>query len=233
MDKSSICIAADVQNSSRLKREGFIDALSSCSQLLNESFAADLLIPFDVRNGDELVGVLKSFSAGYLAAEKMLETLQREEIYLYVGAGLGQLDRVDATAHTMNGSAVLNAFRARDQYLKKQDPEAKTWRIGDGQGSRFFFYSDTYPYAALNALAFSIRDRKHHRTDKQREVIKAIHENPDFSYEQIGKKLGYKSPKSTVSYLLSRADYHVVGAMEESLGQLLDDLQKWFVKEGT
>lgn len=233
MKKTCICIAGDVQNSSSVESERLVKSLESCAKGLNQSFTEDLIIPFEIRNGDEIVGVIEPFSKGYLAALKMMETLHRDGIRLYIGAGLGELDSAEATVHTMNGTAILNAFQARDDYLKQKHPEAKQWQVNEGTWSTLFFYSEDYPYQALNALAYSILEKIHHRTVKQQEAIQLIRENPAFSYEQIGKLLDYKSPKSTVSYLLSRADYHAVNAMDESLQQLLDDLQKWFKKERT
>ncbi|HET7580196.1 MAG TPA: hypothetical protein VFK33_13040 [Bacillales bacterium] len=231
MKDNCICIAGDVKDSRRQDPVWLIASLKECQTLLNETFADDLLIPFDIRNGDEVVGVLKRFSVGYFAARRLMEVLQEKEIHLYTGLGLGHLDTPDATVHTMNGTAVLNAFQARDHFLKKQLPEVTQWKTKGKKKTDIFFYSEAYPYQALNALLYAILEKTYSRTDKQKKAIDFIRQNPGFSYEQIGKELGYESPKSTISYLLARADYDGVNAMEDSLQSLLDDLQKWFKKE--
>lgn len=230
MKETCICIAGDIKGSRKLDSEQLITSLTECANQLNISFRKDLLIPFEVRNGDEIVGVVKFFSKGYLAAIEMMKTLYGQNIYLYIGLGPGHLDNPDATVHTMNGTAVLNAFEARDKFLKQQYGEAKQWQV-TGTKTAVFFYSDNYPYQAVNALIYSIMEKTYSRSKKQNDVIELIRRNPALNYEQIGKKLGYKSPKSTVSYLLSRAGYHTVNAMNDSLQVLLDELQIWFKKE--
>ncbi|HEX6922460.1 MAG TPA: hypothetical protein VF149_01450 [Bacillales bacterium] len=227
MKETCICIAGDVKGSRHLNHERLVTSLEECAASLNRGFPNDLLIPFKVRNGDEIVGVLEHFSSGYLAARRMMETLHEKEIYLYLGLGLGKLESADATVHTMNGTAVLNAFEARDHFLKGQHSEANQWQIAKKE-TAVFFYTEDYPYQALNALVYTILEKIYSRSDKQKHAIQLIRQNPSLNYEQVGKQLGYESPKSTVSYLLSRANYHVVNAMEDSLQQLLDDLQKWF-----
>lgn len=207
-----------------MESQHLVTALQQCEDKLNRSFSEDLLVPFAVRNGDEIVGVLKSFSQGYLAAKMMMEEMRAAGISLYIGLGPGLLESTEATIHTMNGTAVLNAFQARDQFLKKKHQQAKPWLFKE-DATAVFFYGEGVPYQALNALVYSILEKTYHRSEKQQNVIRMIQEHPNLSYEQIGKKLGYKSAKSTVSYLLTRAHYPVVQAMENSLMQLLHDLQ--------
>jgi hypothetical protein len=229
--ETCICIAADVKNSSSIDSEKLTTSLMHCITLLNNTYKDNILIPFDIRNGDEIVGVLKLFSSGFVTAKTMLETLDIDGIQLYIGIGLGKLESKDATVHTMNGSAVLNAFKARDEYIKKSHHEVKPWVISEDK-STIFFYSEELPYQALNAISFSILEKTYNRSEKQKDVINLVQKVPGISYEQIGQQMGYKSPKSTVSYLLTRAQYHVVLNMEESLTQLLDDMQLRLVKEG-
>jgi hypothetical protein len=226
-----ICIAGDVRNSRNLDDERLVTSLKECSVVLNESYAEDILIPFDVRNGDEIVGVIKPFSKGFSVAIKMIDLMGKHGIRLYIGLGLGHLESTEATIHTMNGTAVRSAFEARDHFLKTQHPEALQWEI-EGQQVSIFFYSEEYPYEPLNALTFSILEKTTKRTKKQNDVIDLIRQNSSLTYEQIGKQLGYKSPKSAISYLLTRAHYTVAEAMEDSLNDLLDELQRWFKKEG-
>ncbi|MGP4079559.1 SatD family protein [Pseudalkalibacillus sp. R45] len=227
---SCVCIACDVKHSRQLDKEQLQKALLKCAEHLNEVWKEELLVPFDVRNGDELLGVQKSYSAGYLAIEEISTRLAADGIYVYVGIGLGELDTTNSTIHTMNGSAVLNALDARDQFLKDNHAEAKYWHFNE-ENSSFFFYSKDYPYQSLNALIFSIYEKIINRSDKQKEVIKLVEKNKNATYEEIGREIGYKSPKSTVSYLLSRSDYHTVNRMKSSLIELLDFLQEPYRKE--
>ncbi|WP_257347017.1 hypothetical protein [Pseudalkalibacillus decolorationis] len=231
MSNSCICIACDVKSSRKIDKD-FVSILIQCAKDMNTDYQSDLLIPFDVRNGDELIGVVRDFSKGYAITRRLKDVLAEKEIFLYIGVGLGQLESTNATIHTMNGSAVINALEARDRFLKKNHTEARAWLV-DEKRSNTFFYSKEYPYQALNALNYSIEDKIQHRSGKQQEVVRMVNEQPNLTYEQIGIKMGYKSPKSTVSYLLRRADHHTVQALNDSLIELLEELQNWFNKEGS
>ncbi|WP_408006286.1 hypothetical protein ACJROX_16380 [Pseudalkalibacillus sp. A8] len=227
---SCICIACDVMHSRQLDKKQLLEALLNCADSMNEEWKEELLVPFDVRNGDELIGVLNSYSLGYIAAEKISRTLAADGIYLYIGLGIGELETANSTIHTMNGSAVLNAIDARDLFLKKNHPKSKYWQLNE-ENSSFFFHSEKLPYQSLNALTYSIHEKIINQSDKQKEVIKMVEKDKEATYEEIGTRLGYKSPKSTISYLLSRSNYHTVVEMRNSLIQLLDYLQKPAEKE--
>ncbi len=220
-----ICIACDVKHSRQLDKKQLQTALLKCTDSMNEEWKEELIVPFDVRNGDELIGVLNRYSSGYIAAEKVSSTMAAYGIPLYIGLGLGELETADSTIHTMNGSAVLNAIDARDQFLKKNHPEAKYWHLNEDNSS-FFFYAENLPYQSLNALTFSINEKIINQSDKQKDVIKMVEKEKEATYEEIGTRLGYKSPKSTVSYLLSRSNYYTVVEMRSSLLQLLDYMEQ-------
>ncbi|MGM7701476.1 hypothetical protein ACSVDE_07085 [Pseudalkalibacillus sp. Hm43] len=224
MGIASMCIAVDVKDSRKKDKEQLRLALLRCAEYINDRHRDDVLVPFDVRNGDELLGVIESFRTGFQVSRWLEEFLSKEGIDLYIGIGLGVLDTQDSTIHTMNGSAVLNALDARDRYLKDKHQEIKPWII-ETKRSTVFFYSKKFPYQALNALNYAITEKKIGRSEKQKEVIGLLETHPDATYEQIGQQLGYKSAKSTVSYLLSRAQYHTVIEMENSLMALLGDMQ--------
>ncbi|HET7627195.1 MAG TPA: hypothetical protein VFK44_02300 [Bacillales bacterium] len=232
MQQTCICVAADVKRSKELDSRQLTVSLKKIVEQLNQDFQSGILIPFAVRNGDEIVGVLRSFPSGYRAGMNMIRSASKTGMALYVGMGTGTLDHPEATVHTMNGTAVVHAFKARDDYLKNEHPDAKSWQFQDPGESAVFFYQRNFPYQAVNALIFAILEKRYRRTGKQNEVIERIQQNPELSYEQIGEQLGYKSPKSTVSYLLSRADFQLVRAMEESLLELLEDWQQRLEKEG-
>ncbi len=219
-----MCIAVDVKDSRNKDKEQLRLALLRCAERINDRHQDAVIVPFDVRNGDELLGVIESFRTGFQVSQWVEETLSKEGIDLYIGIGLGVLDTKESTVHTMNGSAVLNALDARDRYLKDKHHETKPW-VMETKSSTVFFYTKRFPYQALNALNYAISEKKMGRSEKQKEVIALLESHPDATYEQVGHMLGYKSAKSTVSYLLSRAQYHTVIEMENSLMALLGDLQ--------
>lgn len=224
MSKPCMCIAIDVKNSRNMEKEELRQALVDCCNRVNAQYTKNVLVQFDVRSGDEMIGVIDSLGLAYAAAQFIEKRLAEKGIYLYIGLGIGTLDTVHSTIHTMNGSAVLNALDARDHFLKDKHPDVKPWLLED-KSSTFFFYTNEFPYQVLNAIHFSITEKKMNRSEKQKEAISLLEDKPGATYEQLGRELGYKSAKSTVSYLLSRAQYHTVMEMEKSLNQLLDEIE--------
>lgn len=216
----AICFAADVKQSKLMAKECLIHVLEECQQSINEEFKKDLLVPFSIRNGDELVGVIKNFSKAYSVIDYILKQSQLHSCPFYLGIGIGELETDERNVHTINGSAVLHAFEARDKHLKENSEEAKIWIDNDRETS-IYFSSDVVPHEPLNALLNFITSTKRKWTDKQKQAIEIIERFPEWTYEKIGNHLGYKSPISTISYLLKRADYQKLKAVEESFTQLL------------
>jgi hypothetical protein len=216
----AICFAADVKQSKHIEKNYLISVLKECQQTINKQFEQDLLVPFSIRNGDELIGVLKNFSKAYQLINHILEQSQLHRCPFYLGIGIGELETEDNNVHTMNGSAILHAFYARDKYLKKKSEKAKIWNDIETE-TNFYIYSELVPHEPLNALLNFIVTTKRKWTDKQKQVIELVEKFPEWTYENIGTHLGYKSPISTVSYLLKRADYQKIKAVEESFTQLL------------
>jgi hypothetical protein len=221
-----VCIAADVVQS-RNQHE-LPKYLTECVHVLNETFENVLHISFQIRNGDEIIGVLTRFSSGYEAAIQMKECLQKVGIDLYIGVGYGPLDDpYEQDVHRLHGPAVWNAFFARDQMLKQNRAESRLWSLEKDKAHRLFAYSESFSYQAVNALIFNIVLRKEKRSAKQNDTIEMVERYPHLTYEEIGKKLGYSSPRSNVSQLLARANYQLVREMEHSLSALLQDIQHW------
>jgi hypothetical protein len=216
----AICFAADVKQSKRMKKDHLIDVLEECQQTINKQFEHDLLVPFAIRNGDELIGVMKNFSNAYSLISHIFQQSQLRRCPFYLGIGIGELETDEINVHTMNGSAVLHAFAARDKHLKEKSEKAKIWNDSETETS-FYFSSELVPHEPLNALLNVIVTTKRKWTDKQKQVIELMEQFPEWTYEKIGKHLGYKSPISTVSYLLKRADYQKIKAVEDSFTQLL------------
>ncbi|WP_054754604.1 hypothetical protein [Piscibacillus salipiscarius] len=137
----------------------------------------------------------------------------------------GKIDTKNKSSiHVANGSAIINALYARDQIVKANEREAKVWDLTPH--NKVFYYSEDFPYSSVNALFYFISELIYKRSEKQREIVKAVKNNPDDTYEAIGKRFGYKSPKTSVSNHLYAANHELVSESEKSLIQLLDFHQK-------
>lgn len=220
MPVPAVCFAADVKHSKQMEKAHLIQVLEECRETLNREFSGDLIIPFSVRNGDELVGVSENFSSVYPVVKRLLTLSALRKCPFYLGIGIGGLETAGRSVHTMNGSAVIRAFEARDKHLKEKSEDARIWNGPDSETS-VYFSSEHVPEGPLNALFNFITTIRRGWSEKQRQVIETIEKHPEWTYEKIGAHLGYKSPKSTVSHLLKRADYQKLKAVEESFNRLL------------
>jgi hypothetical protein len=217
----AICFAADVKKSRQMEKGRLLSILNEYQQTINQRFHQDLLVPFTIRNGDELIGVIGNFASAYPLVDYILQQSHLHRCPFYLGIGIGKLETTNITdVHTINGSAVLYAFEARDQHLKEKSDKIKIWNEDEAETS-FYILSESVPFEPLNTLLGFILSTKRKWTDKQRQVISLMEQFPEWTYEKIGNYLRYKSPISTVSYLLKRADYQKVKAAEASFTQLL------------
>lgn len=232
MPKYYACLAADTVQSRRMRLDEVENVLIKYRDNLNLRFKHSLAVNFDVRKGDELIGVFSRFSEGYRAARHLIDMMKEDNVLrLHIGLGFGTIDTNSKNdLHRANGSVFINAVEARDTFIKKGRPEARLW--DDGNGHAFFVYTDEFSYQAINSMVYTIRQYETGRTDKQRRIIEMAKKYPDYSLEEIGKKFGYKSPKSTISKQLARAHYKVVNEMEKSLTELLDNIQALLEKRG-
>lgn len=217
----AICVAADVKKSKQMEKTRLLNILSECEQAINKRFHHDLLVPFTIRNGDELIGVIANFASAYPLIDYIVQQSHLHRCPFYLGIGVGNLETMNTTdVHAINGSAVLHAFEARDKHLKENKEKIKIWNERETETS-FYILSEPLPSEPLNTLLGFILSIKRKWTDKQKQVISLMEQYPEWTYEKIGNHLGYKSPISTVSYLLKRADYQKVKMAEASLTQLL------------
>jgi SatD family (SatD) len=217
----AICFAADVKKSRQMEKGRLLSILNEYQQTINRRFHQDLLVPFTIRNGDELIGVIGNFASAYPLIDYILQQSHLHRCPFYLGIGIGKLETTNITdVHAINGSAVLYAFEARDQHLKEKNDKIKIWNEAEAETS-FCILSESVPSEPLNTLLGFILSTKRKWTSKQQQVIHLIEQFPEWTYEKIGNHLGYKSPISTVSYLLKRADYQKVKAAEASFTQLL------------
>ncbi|SEQ75590.1 hypothetical protein [Piscibacillus halophilus] len=216
------CIAVDVVKSQDQKLDQVEAYLTDLKEYLNRKFSERLTIYFDIRKGDELIGVLSRFSDAYRilrAIEKFTEN--KPNFTFYIGCGFGTIDTKNKESiHIANGSAIINALYARDELIKQGDREAKIWEFP--KQHKIYFYTKDFPYSSINALYYMISQLINKRSEKQKAIVQAVRENPDMTYEEIGNKFGYKSPKTSVSNHLYAANFELVAESEKSLLQLLD-----------
>lgn len=228
-----VCIAMDVVGSEDYKDKGILEQkLTKIINTLNKHYIDNLVVPFQIRGGDEILGVLSSFSKGFGAYRNIRKLAWKYHIELYFGLGFGKLDTGTITdINRINGSAVINACRAVDNYLKNDSVKSSVY-INRDQHVKFFALGDEdVPYEAINALVYTIYSELN-KSDKQKELIKLMELYPNMTYEEIGIKLGYtkNNAKVNVSKLLSRSDYQIYKQMQKDLWKLLDRLQKNMTK---
>lgn len=220
------CVALDVAGSRKLDFQGVEKGLHLLAGELNDKLQDKMLMSFRIRNGDELIGVLKNFRDSFLTIRRILEIAEENsEIAFYIGCGLGKVDtRIKTDEHISNGSAIIHAIEARDSFLKKNNAKAAVWN--KAWKNKVFYYTEDVPYQAINHLIYTIRLHKSNRTSRQREIVMEVEKHPDHTLEEIGKAYGYKNPKASVRNHLSAANYQLVNEMEESLEEVLDFYQK-------
>ncbi|TMW73475.1 hypothetical protein [Alteribacter natronophilus] len=208
----AVCIAVDIKNSSLLNKTELLESLNLCRSAVNKEFASTLLVKAELRGGDELVAVSENIGDTRHLMETVRLILGKNDLPFYMGVGIGFIENAETSIHTVNGSAVLNAMRARDDELKSSRQSKKE--------SSFYILSEEVPDSSLNSMYLTILEKKKQWTAKQQDVIDIIEKHPEWTFEQAGKKLGYKSPKSAVSYLLARSQYARVKGMEEAYDEL-------------
>ncbi|UJL46060.1 hypothetical protein KFZ58_17115 [Virgibacillus sp. NKC19-16] len=226
------CLALDVVNSRKMDLRGVEETLLFLRDKLNSMLSYSMLMPFRIRNGDELVGVFYRFSDSYKAIDKISNIVEKKKgLSFYIGCGLGKIDtKIKNNEHISNGSAIINAVEARDTFIKQNNEEATVWN--KEWDNKIFYYSEDVPYQAINQLVYTIRMYRNKRSDKQREIIKKVKQQSNQTFEEIGKSLGYKNPKASIHNHLSAANYELVNEMEKSLRELLDAFQELLEKKG-
>lgn len=222
------CIAIDVRGSEKIENKGEIyRKLSKMAYILNRKYKGSLLVSFGIRKGDELIGVVSTFAKGYKIYQDIRLLAWRYEVSLYFGLGLGKLETGEVkNLDKINGTAIINAFRARDECLKKND----AIYVSSSDHVLFFAKGETnMPSNIINAMIYTIYNEMSGRTQKQKELMKILELNPEMTYEEIGQKLGYKeNSKENVSKLLNRTNYTLYKEMKNDLIDFLIILQNMF-----
>ncbi|MFE5392814.1 SatD family protein [Bacillus thuringiensis] len=232
LNSNDMCLAIsmDVVGSEKYSDKSVIEnKLSRITRSLNLRYKNYLVVPFQIRGGDEVLGVISSFSRGFYIYRYVRRLAWKHNIELYFGMGFGTLDTGSIIdINRINGSAVINACRAVDKYLKNKSKDNSLVYSQDKQHVKFFALGDNnIPYPAVNALVYTIYNELN-KSEKQRELIKLIELNPKLTYEELGIMLGYdlNNSKSNVSKLLARSDYDVYLQMQKDLFNLLSKIQK-------
>ncbi|PEC13560.1 hypothetical protein [Bacillus thuringiensis] len=188
-----------------------------------------MVIPFQIRRGDEILGVISSFVNCFEVYRDVRHIALKCKINLYFGVGFGTLDTKRITdINCINGSAVINACRAVDNYLKNNSEEMIFNYCQKNQPVKFFALGgENIPYEAINALVYTIYNELID-SEQQRELIQLIELHPEMTYEEIGVNLGYNinNAKSNVTTILARSKYKEYVQMQKALLKFLQKLQK-------
>ncbi|MFA1820348.1 hypothetical protein ACDX78_09205 [Virgibacillus oceani] len=216
------CIALDVVDSRKMAAATLEKLLRTLTEDLNSKYANDMLMPFTIRNGDEVIGIFYRFAMGCKALEHIFE--KTGGFSVYAGCGFGKMNTMHhIDVHTSNSLAIIYAMEARDQFLKNSKKKAAIWN--KDFTNKVFFYAENFPYQAINSQFYTLRSYKQKRSEKQRQIIAEMNKYPRKTYEEIGKMFNYKNPRASISNHLSAANYELVNEMEKSLMELLDMLQ--------
>lgn len=220
----ALCIIADVIASRHTDKK---NELRKMTEVINNQFPDSILTEFTVRNGDEVFGILSKYSEGYRVLKNMLTLSEELHVPLYVGVGIGFISNEDLdNPHEVNGSAIWSASDAL-QYLKKK--KTGGFKSSSPHSSFRWLVQSTcdIPYDVLNYQIHFLFERLLKRTDKQKEIVKALESSENkIQYDELGENFGYdKNSSSNVSKILARADHHLVSGAEQSLCSLLDYFQ--------
>jgi hypothetical protein len=222
------CIALDVVDSRKMETAELEKKLEMLTEDFNEKYANDMLMPFTIRNGDEVIGIFHRYATGFSALGNILE--KTGELAIYAGCGFGEINKTKhIDVHTSNSQAIIYAMEARDQYLKNNKKEAAIWNK-EFSNKVFFYGASRFPYQAINSQFYMIRSYKQKRSGKQRQIIDEINKQSRKTYEEIGRLFHYKNPRASISNHLTAANYELVNEMENSLAELLDMLQDFMGK---
>src|SRR5690625_755227 len=106
------CIALDVVDSRKITAAKLEKLLQKLTEDLNSKYENDLLMPFAIRNGDEVIGIFHRFAVSCKALEYILE--KTEEFAVYAGCGFGEMNTSNnIDVHTSNSAAIIRSEERR------------------------------------------------------------------------------------------------------------------------
>lgn len=223
--KQVTCITVDVVNSrTNRKREELEEIITA----INKKYKASLLVPFVIRSGDELFGIIKNIENGYHVYKSLYTLSKKHTTPIYIGVGVGDIYEENHTnSDLVQGDAIWRAADALKS-LKDKNKLMKTIHQHYEKSFQYEFNvsKDTNINIAMNYYVLFIMEKISKRTEKQHYIIELIENNPAKKYKEFAKELNYeeKHVVSNVSKLLSRAEYDVIKEAETSFLHLLHSL---------
>ncbi|WP_067841733.1 hypothetical protein [Amphibacillus sediminis] len=220
--ENCVCLTADVINS-RAK-----DKLTELAQIvaaLNRTNRQAIVTPFTVRAGDELFGIVKSFTVGYRAFKELHRLASQLDIALYVGIGFGSIyNNQLENPNQVNGQAIWNAADALE--LVKGRKTKHRLDVSDHFRYHLIIGNNDPVYQAMHDLLYFIMEKIVKRTDKQHQAVYLLEQHPDHLHKELGEQLGYqgKHAEANFSKLLNRADYTLVKEAEQHMIETITHL---------
>jgi hypothetical protein len=227
MKNRELCVAivADIKDSGIVKNNRLKFAIEEVSRQLNASFEGYIINEFTLKNGDEIVGVMSSFAEGYSAYKQLYELLEYHKLRAYIGLGFGYMEDIyEKDVHKIYGTAITNAYRAVNHFLKLNKSTARQFNNYNKDITTYVYDEDSlFPYDIINHLITYINQKNAKRTKKQIEVIAYIERNPKLNYKEISAHFNYS--EINIYKIIQRSEYQLVKDAEESLKGLLEFIQ--------
>lgn len=223
--KQATCITIDVVDSRINHKSG---ELKKIAAVLNNRYKASLLIPFVIRSGDELFGIVKNIKDGYRIYKNIYTLTKEHQIPVYIGVGVGEIHEENySNPDLVQGEAIWHAADALKS-LKGREKHLRTIQQQSDTSFQFMFKvsDDVSLNMAVNYYVFFLMEKMSKRTEKQHYTIELIENNPAKKYKDFAKELDYdeKHVQSNISKLLRRAEYDVVKEAEVHLMYLLQSI---------
>jgi hypothetical protein len=221
------CIIGDVISSKKIGSKA--EELDEISEKINKELNNHILTPFTQRIGDEIFGIVNTYSKAYYVLKQLYLLSKEYSVPLYVGVGFGAVEDKDVTnPHKVNGSAVWSASESLSS-IKKDNSENKAFK-NLSKDFKFFFKASNleFPYLNINYQTYFIFEKIMKRTDLQQRACIKKEQDPKITLETLGTALGYEGEnKAKYAWrLLNRAEFDLVYETEKSFSEFLDYLQK-------
>ncbi len=198
----AVVVICDVRGSRKIRNWGEVySEIKKILESVNHHFVEDFLVPMEFTVGDEFQGVLKT-------ADDTIEIIKilrmKMPVRFYCGIGMGNVEIPDVKG--MRGEAF---YRARDALNTCKNRKRDTFLISG---------VDIIDISA-NAIFFLIQSIEEKWTRRQREIVNFYLENPELTYEKIGKHFGVS--KQTITKILKAARFNAIHEGESALKRLL------------
>jgi hypothetical protein len=233
MNNRELCLAivADIKQSGIVRNDRLKLAIEEVSKLLNAKFDQYIINKFTLKNGDEIVGIMSSFAEGYAAYKQLYELLEYHKIRAYIGIGFGYMEDIyEKDVHKIYGTAITNAYRAVNHFLKMNKSYARQFNNYNKDITTFVYDEDTrFPYDAINHFITYINQKNAKRTKKQIEVIDYMENNPHLNYKEISAHFNYS--EINIYKIIQRSEYQLVKDAEDSLKSLLVFIQNSLINK--